>query len=209
MAENLTFQIRSSIFHIQELRLRVDKEIESSVKTINDALVEIEKLNTDISQASITKRPIGDLMDRRDQFLKQISEQMDVNIFPRPNDGLAIYTKSGQALLEVNATTLSYNATGNIKPESRYEEGHFGPIEVASTSLPTDLTQKINSGTIAGLLKLRDNLLPELTDQLENLSDQLMTQMNQVHNAGVPYPPPSSLTSTRKISAADQCYATG
>ncbi|MFM7630743.1 MAG: flagellar hook-associated protein FlgK, partial [Alphaproteobacteria bacterium] len=209
VAENLTFQIRSSISHIQELRLRVDKEIESSVKTINDALVEIEKLNTDISQASITKRPIGDLMDRRDQFLKQISEQMDVNIFARPNDGLAIYTKSGQALLEVNATTLSYNATGNIKPESRYEEGNFGPIEVASTSLPTDLTQKINSGTIAGLLKLRDNLLPELTDQLENLSDQLMTQMNQAHNAGVPYPPPSSLTSTRKISAADQFYATG
>ena len=209
VAEDLTFQMRSSVAHIQELRLRVDKDIESSIKTINDALAEIEKMNQDISQASITGRPIGDLMDRRDQFLKQISEQMDVNTFPRPNDGLAIYTKSGQALLEVNATTLSYTATGNIKPESRYEEGHFGPIEVASTSFVTDLTQNISSGKIAGLLQLRDAILPELTDQLENLSDQLMTQMNQAHNAGVPYPPPSTLTSTRKISAADQFYATG
>ncbi len=209
VAEDLAFQIRSSVSDIQELRLRVDKEIEASIKTINDALIEIEKLNKDITQASVNDRPIGDLLDRRDQFLKQISEQMDVNTFTRPNDGLAIYTKSGQALLEINATSLSYTATGNIKPESRYEEGHFGPIELANTSLSTDLTEKIKSGKIAGLLQLRDTILPELTDQLENLSNQLMSQMNQVHNAGVPYPPPSTLTSTRKISAADQFYATG
>jgi flagellar hook-associated protein 1 FlgK len=209
VAEDLTFQVRSSVAYIQEIRLRVDKEIESSIQTINDALAEIEKLNKDIGQASITDRPVGDLLDRRDQFLKQISEQMDVNTFTRPNDGLAIYTKSGQSLLEINATTLSYAATGNIKPESRYEEGNFGPIEVASTSLPTDLTDTIKSGKIAGLLQLRDTIFPELTDQLENLSHQLMSQMNQVHNAGVPYPPPSTLTSTRKISAADQFYATG
>ena len=190
VAETLSFQMRSSVAHVQDLRQRVDKEIESSVKTINEALVEIEKLNKDISQASITKRPMGDLLDRRDQFLKQISEQMDVNTFPRPNDGLAIYTKSGQALLEVNPSTLSYTATGNVKPENRYEDGNFGPIEVSSSSLSTDLTQNIKSGKIAGLLHLRDRILPELTDQLENLSNQLMTQMNQAHNAGVPYPPP-------------------
>ena len=209
VADNLAFQVRSSVEAIQDLRLRVDKEIESSLKNINDALAEIEKLNKDISQASINERPVGDLLDRRDQFLKQISQEMDVNVFTRPNDTLAIYTKSGQSLLEVKATTLSYNATGNIKPESRYEEGNFGPIEVASTSLPTDVTKNIKSGKIAGLLELRDSILPELTDQLENLTGQLMDQMNAVHNAGVAHPPPSSLTSTQKISAADQFYATG
>ena len=208
-AEDLTAKIRDSISSIQNLRLRVDQEIEGSVKNVNTALTEIAKLNGDIGQASVNGRPIGDLMDSRDRFLKQIYNEMDVSVFPRNNDTIAIYTKSGQSLLENNPNIISYQSIGSIKPETRFEDNNFNAIEVSGSTITTDISKEIKSGKISGLINLRDNVLTELTDQLENLAGQLIDKMNEVHNQGVAYPPPTSLTSTKKISASDQFYATG
>ena len=70
-------------------------------------------------------------MDSRDRFLKQIYNEMDVSVFPRNNDTIAIYTKSGQSLLENNPNIISYQSIGSIKPETRFEDNNFNAIEVS------------------------------------------------------------------------------
>lgn len=59
------------------------------------------------------------------------------------------------------------------------------------------VTSRIRSGRMAGLLEVRDQVLPELDDQIRELADGLRFALNRAHNDGVAYPPPSVLTGSR------------
>ena len=55
----------------------------------------------------------------------------------------------------------------------------------------------LRAGRILGLLEVRDGILPGLNDQIQELAAALRFALNAAHNAGVPYPPPATLTGTR------------
>ncbi len=59
------------------------------------------------------------------------------------------------------------------------------------------ITSRIRGGQLAGLLEVRDSVLPALDDQLQELAAGLRFALNAAHNAGSPVPPPAGLTGTR------------
>jgi flagellar hook-associated protein 1 FlgK len=59
------------------------------------------------------------------------------------------------------------------------------------------ITSRVDSGRLQGLLEMRDRLLPELRDQLQELADALRYTLNAASNAAVAWPPPATLTGTR------------
>ena len=48
------------------------------------------------------------------------------------------------------------------------------------------ITSRVRSGRLAGLLEIRDRILPELDDQLQELADGLRFALNAAHNDGEP-----------------------
>src|SRR5262249_10858610 len=66
-----------------------------------------------------------------------------------------------------------------------------------------------HSGTIGGLIDLRDNELPAAQSQLDELANQLASSLNAVNNAETAVPPPSTLTGTAATSLTDPLSATG
>ncbi len=54
------------------------------------------------------------------------------------------------------------------------------------------ITSRITGGRLAGLLEIRDRILPALDDQLQELADGLRFALNAAHNDGSPVPPPSA-----------------
>ncbi len=59
------------------------------------------------------------------------------------------------------------------------------------------ITSRIRGGQLAGLLEVRDSVLPALDDQLQELADGLRFALNAAHNDGSAVPPPSQLSGTR------------
>jgi len=59
------------------------------------------------------------------------------------------------------------------------------------------IVSHLKSGRIQGLIEIRDEVLPALNDQLQELSDGLRFAINKAHNDNVAWPQPNSLSGTR------------
>jgi flagellar hook-associated protein 1 FlgK len=59
------------------------------------------------------------------------------------------------------------------------------------------ITSRVRGGRLAGLLEIRDQVMPELDDQIQELASALSFALNAAHNDGSPVPPPAEMTGTR------------
>ncbi len=97
-------------------------------------------------------------------------------------------------------------ATGKpIDPSAGLELVSRGVRAALSPELQNDGTpdadqliiSRLGGGRLQGLLGVRDRVLPELDDQVQELAEGLRFALNAAHNAGVAFPPPASLVGTR------------
>jgi flagellar hook-associated protein 1 len=59
------------------------------------------------------------------------------------------------------------------------------------------ITSRVRGGRLAGLLESRDQALPDLDDQLQELAAALRFALNAAHNDASPVPPPAELSGSR------------
>ncbi|MDH3664513.1 MAG: hypothetical protein OEU92_31620, partial [Alphaproteobacteria bacterium] len=59
------------------------------------------------------------------------------------------------------------------------------------------IVSKLGAGELQGLVEMRDEVFPALTDQLQELSEGLRFALNAAHNDSVAWPQPSALSGTR------------
>lgn len=201
----VTSQLRQTSDGIQKLRGNADQDIATAVGSINSDLTQIADLNTAIKQAAAAGQSTADLEDQRNSALQDISSQMNVSYFMAPSGDLQIYTATGQALVDSSAHTLSYTTAGNVTSSTTYANGGFSAIEVNGV----DITSQITSGKVGALVTLRDNTLPAVQSQLDQLATQLASSLNTASNAQTTLPPPSSLTGSTSVSSSDAFSATG
>ena len=78
---------------------------------------------------------------------------------------------------------------------------------------PNDITSLIQGGKLAGLLRVRDQLIPAYQNDLDTLAEGIITQVNTVHSAGTDLQvPPSSpglnfLNPVTGVSGAAQVFS--
>ncbi|MEX0758569.1 MAG: flagellar hook-associated protein FlgK [Tistlia sp.] len=194
-ALNLADQLGDMASSIQDLRRDADRQVTSSVQTINNQLERIAELNAKIKQNSAQSIPTGDLEDERDRALELLSAEMEVSSFTRSDGTLSVYTTGGVLLADSTAATLSHTAVTTMSPNMTLGGGIDG-INVNGT----DITASIRGGRIAGVVELRDSTLPDMQAELDRLSEQLRNQLNLIHNQGTGLPPADSLTGSRAFA---------
>lgn len=64
------------------------------------------------------------------------------------------------------------------------------------------IVSRLRGGRLQGLLEMRDLVLPELDDQLQELAENVRFALNAAHNDGTPWPPPAQLSGSRTDLAA-------
>ena len=159
---------------VQTLRTQADAEISAAVDIINDELQVIADLNSQIANNLVKGLPVGDLEDRRDVAVKTISEYMDLQEFKDSSGQIRLFTAAGRSLVSgVSVSTLSYTIT---------------PYMTANENYPTDITTEITSGKLGALIEMRDETLPAMTNQLDQLASQMRDEVNRVHNRGANTP---------------------
>lgn len=176
----------------QQLRQEADGQIADSVRTVNEQLAAIDKLNSQIVAAKLRGVETGDLEDQRDQALSKISEQMDVSTYVRSNGQMVVFTRSGRTLLDNDPATLSHTPAASLQAAVTYPGGIDG-INVNGV----DITGEIGSGKIAALVELRDKTLPNFSAEIDQLATQLRDEVNRIHNQGTGLPAAETLTSSR------------
>ena len=116
--DDFASQLRSTSSGVQTLRGNADKDIASSVQSVNDDLKQIADLNVEIREMAASGQSTADLEDERNSALQDLSSYMNVSYYTASNGDLQIYTSSGRALVDSSAHTLSYTASANVSASS-------------------------------------------------------------------------------------------
>ncbi|TQF33096.1 flagellar hook-associated protein FlgK [Bradyrhizobium sp. UNPA324] len=208
--DDVASQLRETSSGIQKLRADADQDISSAVDDVNTDLQQISDLNAQIKQTAAAGQSTADLEDQRNTALQDLASKMNINYFTASNGDIQIYTKSGQALVDSSAHTISYTAASNVTASTTYtagssSSGGFSAITVNGV----DITSQISGGDIGALITLRDETLPDAQSQLDQLAQQLASVMNSVSNSASAVPAPTSLTGTTSVSSGTALSATG
>jgi flagellar hook-associated protein 1 len=190
-AQSLTQNLNSMTGTIQQLRTQAEAGISSGVQTANAALQQIAQINQQLVLAP-PDSTTATLEDQRDQAITQLSQMMNVTVDRGSNDQISVFTSSGQQLVSgVQASQLSFGDTGTLTANSLWSsdptKDGAGTITLTSPNgAQTDLlaTNAIQSGQIAAYVQMRDNILPQAQNQLDELANQMSQALSNNTTSG-------------------------
>ncbi|MFM9891153.1 MAG: flagellar hook-associated protein FlgK [Rickettsiales bacterium] len=213
-ANILAQQISGLAYNIQDLRLQADNDITAAVRTVNQTIDQLSNINDAIATAKGVGNSTAGLLDQRDQLLKTLSENFDITVNYEDSGRVNVTTGSGAALVEggirhqlqyipaqssnafIQGTNL--NALTVLTLNTKNEQ--IGtPVTLIGTGQSENVTSRLTSGKLNGLQQLRDNILPQVLSQLDELANGLRNSVNAIQNAGSGYPPANSLTGERAL----------
>lgn len=204
-AEEASRKLANMSEEIQSLRLNADQETSDTVDRINLLTEEIASLNNKIIRNRAVTHNVTDLEDRRDIALNELSKLIDINYYTRGDGDVVVFASNGATLVDRESKPLTHTAAASVGVSSTYAEGDIKGIYTGTEIADNDITSEITGGAIAGLIEQRDEVLPALQAQLDELASDLRDVVNQIHNRGAPYPGLQTVTGTRSfIDSADQ-----
>jgi len=151
-------------------RRDADSAVRGGVEEINTLAQQIAKLNDRIVSSNGVDTEA--IRDQRGVLISRLSELAGVTTYERADGAADVSIGPGFALV-VGATSFQLDMTPTT-PSA------MGAISIGGV----DITQQITTGTIGGLLNLRDTVLPGYQTQLDQLAFDVATQFNAVHTTG-------------------------
>lgn len=213
-ATEMASSLNKATADVQAARLEADNQIADSVARINDLLAKFQVANQDVMRGAAAGADVSDAMDVRDSLIAQLSEEIGITVVARAGNDIALYTDSGVPLFEGSARTVSFERTTVYAPGTTGKAVFIDGVQVTGKGSPMPL----NSGTIVGLSKLRDEVAVTYQDQLDeiarglievfaenNIADPAAPEMPGVFTydsaSGVPtIPAPTGLAGLIKVS---------
>ena len=180
-AGNLAAKMNRMSDTIQDMRLEAERNIAAGVEQANALLQTIANVNNQISQRQAGSLSAGDLQDKRDMAIDELSRLMDVKVVNRDDGTVTVFTSGGQLLLDRTPVELTFDERTQIDATSAYENGGVGTIRLVSGSNNIDLLAAgaIRSGALAGYVEMRDKVLPQAQAQLDELAAQLALSLSE------------------------------
>ncbi|AUG51387.1 flagellar hook-associated protein FlgK [Thalassospira marina] len=184
---------------VQDERGNADQKIDETVEQVNNLLYQIQSYNEQLTGLASNTVAASELTDARNQAINDLSALVNVTYFTDSTNQTQVYL-GGTQLVGSQVNELSYTPSGAVGADTT-----FGDITVNGKAV----TGSITGGTLGGLIELRDETLPDIQDQLDNLAVTLMDSVNAITNQGTAYPGVSDLTSSHDVAATDALSGSG
>jgi flagellar hook-associated protein 1 len=169
-AANLATAFNNASTSLSQQQSSADLSVTQTVQQVNTLTGQIATLNTQIGQLQGVGQDASAFEDQRDVLIGQLSGLIDVSSINSDN-GLTLTTSNGAPLVlggQSFALTTQTNASGF---QDVYAQG-------------ADITSKLTSGQLAGLIQVRDQTIPGLLSNLDTLSSGLANGLNTANKAG-------------------------
>ena len=169
-AGNMASAFNNTANNLNQQRSGLDLQVSQDVQQVNVLTSQIAALNNQISQLQGVNQDASALVDQRDVLIGQLSSLIDVSTIQSDN-GLTLTTSNGTALV-VGGQSFALNTQTNASGmQDIYSQG-------------TDITSKLTSGELAGLLEVRDQNIPTLLSNLDTLAAGLANNLNTANAQG-------------------------
>jgi len=168
---------------LQQLTDQADSQIATGVDQVNDLLSQISQLNKSIVNEKANGGGAAGSQNQQSALIDQLSSLIDVKVNTRSDGSIDVRAGDGSLLVGPGgAATLSYPNSGTTVGQLQIAQPGAGPRALTA-----------GSGSLQGLISLRNTQLPTISSQLNQFVSQAVDQINRVHNASSAVPPPTQL----------------
>lgn len=180
-AEQFADRIRSTGEQLESLGQSADQGIRSAVGEINNLATRIAQMNDAIAVGRARGQSPNDLLDQRDQLVTDLSKLVGVRTMEQSDGSLNVFLSSGNSLvLGSSASTMSVapdpSVPGRQQVTMNGAGNSAGGVIVDSSA--------ISGGSLAGLMKFRDESLVNAQNELGRFAYALADQLNAAHRNG-------------------------
>ncbi len=177
-AKQLGDTLRLTREQFASTRRDLDQQVSGVVADIQVRLDEIATLNHEIQQAEASGGNANDFLDRRALLAREVGERIGVATFTDKVGNLNLMLVGGGTLVEgSNSATL-----GTVANPAN--DGLLQPVLFSGSGAELNLDESC-SGTLGGLLHVRDGQLRDRINDLDTLAFETAAQLNAVHQSGV------------------------
>lgn len=175
-AEGLARRFNTVADRLSEQNNFTNKQMAAVTDQINRLAGSIGSLNSAIATASANGQQPNDLLDARDEAVRQLSTYIGVTVTPQDDNSFNISVGTGQPLV-VGSTVSRLEVVPGQGDPNRHE------IQFVSGSSRQGITSQITGGELGGLIRYRSEVLDSTMNSLGRLalsvSDQVNTQLGQ------------------------------
>ena len=179
---------------ITQMQGQVDQQAVSSVSSTNSLIQQIYNLNTQISAITAAGGNASGLQDQQQQALNSLSQAIGIKTITNADGTVTVSTTDGLNLVSSTYASLSYSGGATNGSYGNIMVQDINPQTSQLIGQPTALDPHLSSGSLKGLIDMRDQVLGGLGQSLGNLAQQTANAFNAQSNANAAFPPPTSLT---------------
>ncbi len=171
--KTLSFQFRDISQFLTSVSGQIIEAAEGMVSQANSLLQEIADLNLQIRSGQQMGNNNNVLMDQRGAALEKLASLMNVSLD---------YKSDRLGAINVSIDGVSLVSGGDVSTLG-IEMGANQRFSVVHEK--SGLSVSITSGRIGGLLNLQNDLIDDISSQLDNLAVAIIDQLNAIHVQGV------------------------
>ena len=174
-ADGLAQAINDASEGVRSMRTQADHAIGTQVDRLNQALENVQELNTRITATKSSGGNMAALLDQRQMLIDEINTIVPVNVVPRDHEQVALYTNGGAILLDGPAATLSFTVTPNTMPQMNIQDGTLSGLEINGVPVRTGgQNGAMPGGKLAAQFKIRDELAVSAQEDLDVVARDLI-----------------------------------
>lgn len=193
--QTLSDAIRRLDGQVRSLHQNVNDQIKGVAGEINTLLVEVAKLNVQITTlegGGVSRSDAVGLRDRRGAALSRLAELTDIKAVEQPTGDVTVYS-GGDFLVSLGIYRQVQTVTEVV------DNLQVTRIEVAEINSPI----RTSGGKLGGLVAARDNVLGGFLAGLNDVSRTLIHEFNKVHTSGQGLTGFQQLTSERRVANSE------
>ncbi len=161
-------------------RESIKTQMEQGAKDANTLLKSIAELNNAISESPglAQGREPNDLLDQRDEKLRQLSELVNIRVTPAEGSQVNVSLRNGQSLV-VGAQAAQLGTRADSEDPTSLE------FTLTTGGRTLDVDDQINGGKLGGLRRFESEGLQPAFDELGRVAIALSETLNHQHEIGM------------------------
>lgn len=169
-ANNLANDFHNTVSQLAAIQSNLNQNVVQSVNNINRLSSQIASLNVQVKALKSLGKDAGVLEDQRNELINQLSQITDVHVIQTETDE-TITTGNGAALV-----------VGGQSFELQVSATATGAQDVFSQG--QDITSTLHGGQLGGLIEVRDQVIPGILAQVNDLASGFAANFNTQHHLG-------------------------
>ena len=169
-AGDLATAFNTTAHNLGAQRINLDLNVRDTVNQINTLTSQIAVVDVQIANLENLHEDAGTFIDQRTSLIQQLSSLVDVAEI-KTESGIAITTSDGTPLVSDGHNFALSTGAGTDSMQHVIAQGR-------------DITAQLTSGKLAGLIQVRDQTIPAILSNLDQLAGGLATALNAAQQQG-------------------------